>query len=409
MAIGSADRKQLRSLAERVAEIADQPIMAERREMWTRHNRLERVRPMVLVFPEGAWRELLPESALSCEADEARSMEATLRRRIFYHDHLHDDTVVEKEWIVHKVVRTSDWGLVPKRVPTHMETGAWGFDPVIKTGADLEKLTFPEVQYDSEATTEALEAAQDLFGDILDVRLKGVDRVSFHLMALYTQLRGLDQVMIDMLDNPGMLHDAMAILEEGNRKLVDQYIALNLLDVNNDSTYHSSGGVGYSDELPPDDFDPERVRPRDMWASAEAQEMAQVSPEMHDRFSLQYEKRLLEPFGLTGYGCCEDLTRKLDDVLEIPGIRRISIAPWADVETCAEKLDGKAIFSWKPNPAVLVGRFDSDLVRDTIQHTLEVSRNCVIEMILKDTHTCEFRPERFTKWTAIARELAERY
>ncbi len=409
MTIGSGDKARLRGLAQQVVEIADQPMMAERRDMWKRHNRLERVRPMILVFPEGSWRELLPESELDCEADEARKMEAVLRRRLFYHEHLNDDTVIEKEWIVHKVVRTSNWGLVPKRVPTHMETGAWGFDPVVKTGADLEKLKFPQVHYDAEATAEALEAAQDLFGDILDVRLKGVDRVSFHLMALYTQLRGLDQVMLDMLDNPGMLHDAMAILEEGNRKVVEQYVALNLLDVNNDSTYHSSGGVGYSDELPLEGFDPEHVRPCDIWASAEAQEMAQVSPEMHETFSLQYEKRLLEPFGLTGYGCCEDLTRKLDDVLEIPGIRRISIAPWADVEACAERLNGKAIFSWKPNPAALVGAFESARVHDTIQHALEASRNCVIEIILKDTHTCEHQPERFTEWTAIARDLAERY
>ena len=407
--VTAEDRARLRSLAERVAEIAEQPTMAERREMWRRHNRLERVRPMVLVFPEGSWRELLPASTLGCETDEARQIEATLRRRIFYHDHLHDDTVIEKEWIVRKAVSTTGWGLAPRRVPTHMETGAWGFDPVVNTGADLQKLSFPKVEYDAEATAVAFEQAQDLFGDILDVKLKGVDRVSFHLMALYTQLRGLDQVMLDMLDNPGMLHDAMAILEEGNRKVVEQYVALNLLDVNNDSTYHSSGGVGYSDELPPDDFDPERVRTCDMWASAEAQEMAQVSPEMHETFSLQYEKRLLEPFGLTGYGCCEDLTRKLDDVFKIPGIRRISIAPWADVETCAEKLDGDYIFSWKPNPAALVGAFDSARVRDSIQHTLEVSRNCVIEMILKDTHTCEHQPERFTEWTAIAQDLAERY
>ena len=38
-----------------------------------------------------------------------------------------------------------------------------------------------------------------------------------------------------------------------------------------------------------------------------------------------------------------------------------------------------------------------------------VIENCVIEIILKDTHTCEHQPERFTQWTAIARELVENY
>ena len=133
--------------------------------------------------------------------------------------------------------------------------------------------------------------------------------------------------------------------------------------------------------------------------------MALVSPEMHAEFCLAYEKPLLEPFGLTGYGCCEDLTRKLDDVLTIPHIRRISIAPFADVDACAEKIGRKAIFSWKPHPSHLVGEFDADRIRDYIQHTVDVTRDGVLEMILKDTHTCEHHPERFTRWTEIAQQV----
>jgi hypothetical protein len=30
-------------------------------------------------------------------------------------------------------------------------------------------------------------------------------------------------------------------------------------------------------------------------------------------------------------------------------------------------------------------------------------------MILKDTHTCEHHPERFTRWTDIAQDVAARY
>ena len=36
------------------------------------------------------------------------------------------------------------------------------------------------------------------------------------------------------------------------------------------------------------------------------------------------------------------------------------------------------------------------------------ANNCVLEMILKDTHTCQSRPERFTEWTRIAREEINR-
>lgn len=131
---------------------------------------------------------------------------------------------------------------------------------------------------------------------------------------------------------------------------------------------------------------------------------------MHEEFALRYERPLLEPFGLTGYGCCEDLTLKLDDVLKIKNIRRISISPFADVDKCAEKLGAKAIYSWKPHPAHLVGVFDEQKVRSYIRHTLEATRanGCVMEMILKDTHTCENQPERFDEWCRIAREEVTR-
>ncbi len=409
MPITSRDRIVLRDLAKRVRDVASLPVMEERRRLWKLHNSLRPERPMILVFPEGSWVELLNDSTLTCEDRAARSIEWNLRSRLYYHDHLRDDTVIEPDWVVGKVVRGTGWGLEPRFTDRTAERGSYGFDPVLKERADLEKLHAPEITYDGAETQRNLEGAQDLFGDILEVKLKGVTHVSFHLIAQYTRLRGLAEAMMDMAGEPQLVHDAMAILEGGNRRLVEQYQELDLLSLNNDGAYHSSGGVGYTDELPAAGFDGEHVRPCDMWASAESQEMARCSPRMHEEFCLTYERRLLEPFGLNGYGCCEDLTDKLDDVFKIPNLRRISIAPFADVDRCAERLRGDYIFSWKPHPAHLVGGFDRDHVRAYIRHAIEVAQQngCVLEMILKDTHTCEHHPERFTWWTEIARELVE--
>ena len=57
-----------------------------------------------------------------------------------------------------------------------------------------------------------------------------------------------------------------------------------------------------------------------------------------------------------------------------------------------------------------MGSFIENDVRSYIRHTIEVSREngCVLEMILKDTHTCEHHPERFDRWTQIAREEVNR-
>lgn len=406
MRITDSDRSILRDLAKRVVEIADDPVMAARRRRWIEHNSLRSKHPMMLVFPEGSWCELLPEAALRCVAPDARTLEAELRRRIYGWEHFMDDTVVEKTWVVYKQSSFSGWGLEPQWIQSPEARGARHFDPVIKGPDDLKKLRFPEIVYDEQASRQMFNEMHDLFGDILQVTLEGVKHISYHLMNQYTALRGLEEVMLDMYAEPQMLHDAMAFLEEGHRRILKQYFDQNLLSFNNDNTYQNSGGNSFTDELPLPDADPNHVRPADMWSSAEAQEMAQVSPEHHAEFIMQYEKRLLAPFGLTGYGCCDDLTRKLDYVFTIPHIRRISISPWSNVDICAEKLKGNFIFSWKPNPAHLVGQFNDNAVREYIRHTVEVARRngCVLEMILKDTHTCEHHPERFDRWTQIARE-----
>jgi hypothetical protein len=254
------------------------------------------------------------------------------------------------------------------------------------------------------------EAFQDLLDGLLPVVVKGNFPGSYHLMNQYTGWRGLHQALVDMADNPGLIHEVMAFLEDAHTRVLQQYIDQGLLALNNDDTIIYTAGYGYSDELPQPGSDPGTVRPADLWCWAEAQEMAVVSPAMHKEFAFDYEKRLLAPFGLTGYGCCEDLTRKLGFALTIPNLRRVSVSPWSDVERCARQLQDKVIFMWKPQPSCLAGGFDPDAIRAYIRRTVDAAREhgCTLEMALLDTHTCDNHPERFDIWSQIAMQEAER-
>ena len=402
------DRIILLDLAKSIAEIGAAPVQQERIRLWKRHHALQSCRPMLLIYPEGSWRELIPEESLRCAEPQARNMEAHFRRLIHQHEHFDCDNVIQPVWYVDKVIHETGWGLEEQRIAAPSTLGAWHIDPVLHSAADLRKLRQPELSCDVRASQASLTQMQELFGKVLDVQLQGRARVSYHLMSQYTRLRGLTEAMLDMYENPGLIHEFMAFVTEGHLRLMRQYIKLGLLALNNNDTYHSSGGNGWTDALPGKSFDGVHVEPRHMWGSAESQELAQVGPEQHAEFALAYEKKLLAPFALTGYGCCEDLTRKMDLIFEhLPNIRRISISPWADVDACAAKLAGRrAIFSWKPNPAHLVGAFNETALRAYIRHTLEVGRqhDCALEIILKDTHTCENHPERFDRWSRIARE-----
>ncbi len=288
--IKGKDRMIIRDLARKVADIASDPIMDQRREMWKAHNSLKMKHPMILVFPEGSWSELLPKSAMECEDEKAREIERKLKMKIYQHENINDDIVIEKNWKVHKKVSGTvyegclvpgDWGIEYKLHKSSQRRGAYSFDPVIHSFSDIKKLKVPELVYDEKSTMKEYEEMQDLFGDILDVQLKGLCHVSFHFMQNYIHLRGLKEMMYDLYDNPGMIHEIMHFFEEGSNKMIDQCLEQNLFSLNNDDTYNSSGGNGYTDELPAPGFDPNRIRTCDLWAAAESQEMSGVSTEMH--------------------------------------------------------------------------------------------------------------------------------
>ena len=53
-ALTDKERLVLRQLASKVYEYSQNPEQKKKRELWKHHNNLERIRPMILVFPEGA-------------------------------------------------------------------------------------------------------------------------------------------------------------------------------------------------------------------------------------------------------------------------------------------------------------------------------------------------------------------
>ncbi len=123
-------------------------------------------------------------------------------------------------------------------------------------------------------------------------------------------------------------------------KKLDYLEANNLLSLNNDGTYVGSGGYGYTDELPPPDFNG-KVRCQDMWGFTESQESVGVSPKMYEEFIFPYEKPIMDRFGLTCYGCCEPLHSRWNVVKHHHNLRRVSCSAWANLEKMAANLEDR--------------------------------------------------------------------
>ena len=131
---------------------------------------------------------------------------------------------------------------------------------------------------------------------------------------------------------------------------------------------------------------------------------------MHWEFALKHDMRWLERFGLTYYGCCEPLDRKIDLMRKIPNLRKISISPWCDVERAIGQIGSEYVISYKPSPAVFAeNEFQADKARADIRKVLEkVDGKCHIEFIMKDISTVRYEPQRLWEWAEIAAEEVER-
>jgi len=399
----------VRDLARQVAEIAALPVQKQTAELWRRLNRLDPVRPLVML-QNGAWNETLDDSEAVCTDDFLRGQELHLRRVLYQWQHMPGDMVVED--VVHSpvVVHDPGFGLGINAVRPDHYFGAAHFEPVIVTEADIEKIGMPAPQVDWEETERRYARHCELYDGILRVERRGVGGFWFAIFDQYIQWRGLDQAFLDMVDRPAWLHQVLERMTQGMLGQVEALEAQGALALNNGNSGVGPGGLGYTDELPRADFTG-RVRACDMWGHATTQIFAVVSPAMHEEFALQYESRFLSRFGLAGYGCCEPLHHKVALIKRcIPNLRRLSMSPWVDVAAGAEAIGRSLVFSYKPNPAILGGEvWQPEAARAMLVDLLEKTRGCAVEVIMKDLHTCRREPHRMWEWTRMARELAEAY
>lgn len=410
--VTARERAVLRDMARRVADIAADPCQKQRIAQWQRHNSLDSERPMVLAFPEGAWSEMCAADGFESQVELplAKRWEWYLYTKRYHWERIQDDSVTEATIGSPVVVHDTGWGIATSTTDSGTDKGARAYHSVIETMDDIEAVSPPTVSIDWDETERLYQLAVDTFGDILTVTRECQPHFMFAPLDEYIHWRGIENLFMDLIVNPQMVHAVVSRLTDARIRKVRYLEEQGALTLNNRGHYTGSGGVAYTTELPRPGMEEGCVRARDLWGSATAQIFSEISPAMHEEFALQHEKRYLELFGLTCYGCCEPLHLKLDLLFKhIPNLRRVSISPWADIAVSAEKLGRDYIYSWKPNPVLVSSPdWDPNLVRATTRDFLDKTRGCVREIIMKDTHTCHHAPGRFGEWVRITREEIDR-
>ena len=405
--MADTDRDILRDLAKKYMEVCRQDVQDERRRLWRKHNSFQYPRPLIYVRAF-AWREM-PESQCTCEDAFYRQHE-TFFRQMLFRDTLNDDTVCEPWATVNAACVTPAegiWGVPFKRIGSGVPHGAWRLDPPIKEEDDIKRVVETRHRIDEEETARRAARLHDAIGDIVPIT---VDRapvyrgfsadISTHLI----YLRGLEQVMWDMVDRPAWLHRLLALMRDGILRAqgeAEQAGDWALCD-------HQNQAVPYAEELEDPAADGSGVTRDMLWCFSASQETTLVGPAMFDEFMLQYQIPIMEKFGLSAYGCCEDLTQKIDVLRQIPNLRRIAIAPVADVAKCAEQIGTDYVMSYRPSPTDMVGYgLDADRVRGILKSDLRACRDCHVDITLKDVETVEGDPDRVRQWVKIARDVIE--
>lgn len=402
----------MRGLAEQYRAAVEQPVHNERRQLWTAHNNLQPTRPLVLVS-FGMWnawcREMFGDHALRCNDPFYREHERTLRLLLFQ-DSIGDDSILEPWYTLRAAVQggwNNVWGVELGRTTPDMEGGAWKCDPPLKSWEDARKLRVPRHVVDEEQTRVAYERLAEAIGDMLPIH------VSRHPVCInfkadistdLAQLRGLEQVMLDMYEAPADLHRLLAFMRDGilaNQAEAEEAGDWSLADSFNQAMPYGGGLAAPRAGV-------YGCRRSQLWGFFAAQEFTLVSPAMHEEFLLQYQLPIMQHFGRIAYGCCEDLTQKIDMLRQVPNLRIIAVTPRADVRRCAEQIGTDYVISWRPNPTDMVCcGFDEARIERMVREGLEACHGCCVHLHLKDVETLEGDPSRLARWVRIVRRVAE--
>jgi hypothetical protein len=352
----------------------------------------------------GAWPELLPEESLTCADPFYRGIERTLRRNLIK-DGIGDDTVFEPWWGVAAAFDrdTPDvWGVPIKHIPAPGPGGAWKFDPPLKSEEDFDRLTLPTYTYNEARTRQALSQTQEALGDVMEVRLTCGVPLGAGLGGMAANLRGLEQLMYDMVDRPDLVHRLMSHLQKGVLRAHKAVEETGLFTLNNI-------GAMYCSDAPRDDARPGNITLRDLWLGTESQEFQEISPAMWEEFLLSYQIPILSRFWLTSYGCCEDLTRKIDGVLRIPSLRLFVCSAWTDLEKVVDAVGDRYAIMWREKASDIVFADSIDPIRKNQEEAMRIAQGCCTQIVLRELQTLNGRPERLNDWAESAKEVAAKF
>ncbi len=400
----------LRELAMKLFEASAQQRNEERKKLHTSLNDLKMIRPVVLI-DELPWSEFDGYDELKAVNTDPflNSLETYMRRTLFKYRYFPADMIVQPYIPVHKCIEKSELGVSVEENTVATDAGnhiiSHEYHDHFEEDDSIGIIKDVTVSYNKDETLRRFNLVGEILGDIMPIKIKGVDHLSVVTWDDISRYRGVTNLLIDLMDRPEFSHRLVERLTQIKESELSQFEALGLFDDSPD-TLHCTPVL--TNDLPKPVGD--KVTRKEIWGRGTAQIFASVSKEMHYEFDIEYMKRTIGTCGLSYYGCCEPLDRKIDIVEKLGNVRKISITPWADVNIAAEAMGQKYVLAAKPNPAaVAVPILDKEVLKKEITNIISAAgRNgCPVELVLKDISSCHKRPENIFEWERTVMDIVK--
>ena len=398
------ERDLVRDLARQVAEIAQSPENEVIKRRWRDVNALRKPdRAPVWCRPVGAWAEILPESDLVCDDPRLRNYERAFRMTLIKKE-IDDDSPLEPYFPSGAVFDRdppNTWGVDIKHDAPEEEGGSWIYDPPLKSEEDLDKLQLPTFTYSAAKTEERLSRTHDLLGDILPIKLVCGPPLGGTLCTPAADLVGLMPLMLNLAIAPQMMHRLMAYLRDAVLRGINAVEKTGLLTPNNRGPMTCSDPIGE----PVDSV----YSCKNLWMMANSQEFDQISPKMWEEFLLNYQKPIFERFGMVGYGCCENLTHKMEGVFSIPNLRTFVCSAWTDLDKLLERVGTDYVIMWRQKASDVVFPDDVQTIKRDLENGAKSLQGSYYQIVLRELQTLSGHPDRLHVWTQRAKEAAAKY
>jgi hypothetical protein len=396
----------LRELAAMTMELANEPRMATIKQRWRDVNALRKPdRPPIWCNPVGCWVEMIPSDVLICKNELNRELELYFRKIMIKRD-IDDDSPVNpyfKVGMQFDVTPANIWGVDIIRESLDEVGTAWQYKSALQTYEDFDRLQAPQYHYNQKNTESYASQINDILDDVMPIQIVALPGYSNQATIgnPATNLRGMETLMLDMILDPKRVHQLMEIVFQGAMNYLDAIEATGNILPNTDEP------MFLSDPLRPEPTDG-KYSFKDCWMAGNSQELDQVSPDMFEDFLLNYQKKIFERFGAISYGCCENLTQKIDPVLQIPNLKIMVCSAWTNLELLVNKVNQQHCIMWRHLASDVVCQDDTMSLKKKINTEAKILQGCSYQAILRELQTLMGHPNRLHEWTEITKEAVSR-